>query len=60
VNAFGKRALVPAKPVHHLARKARSSLPAKVAISAWWLRSHRLGPLEWLWRSFTYGALLPR
>ncbi len=32
---------------------------AQAAFSAWWLRSHRFGPLEWLWRSFTYGSLLP-
>ena len=25
--------------------------------SAWWLRYFRLGPLEWLWRTLTYGKL---
>ena len=32
---------------------------AQAAFSRWWLRTHRFGPLEWLWRSFTYGSLLP-
>ncbi len=32
----------------------------QAVFSAWWLRSHRFGPLERLWRSFTYGARLPR
>ena len=32
---------------------------AQAAFSTWWLRSYRFGPLEWLWRSFTYGSLLP-
>ncbi len=25
------------------------------AFSTWWLRRYRMGPLEWLWRWFTYG-----
>jgi uncharacterized protein len=25
--------------------------------SAWWLARHRYGPLEWLWRTLTYGRL---
>ena len=29
---------------------------AQIVVSAWWLRRHRFGPLERLWRSFTYGA----
>jgi uncharacterized protein len=31
----------------------------EVAISWFWLRRFRLGPAEWLWRSFTYGAAQP-
>jgi uncharacterized protein len=28
----------------------------QLAVSALWLRRYRFGPIEWLWRSFTYGA----
>jgi uncharacterized protein len=31
----------------------------QIAISAAWLRRYRFGPVEWLWRSFTYGARQP-
>ena len=30
---------------------------AQVVISGWWMRRFRLGPLEWVWRSLTYGKL---
>jgi uncharacterized protein len=29
---------------------------AQVLTSAWWLKHHRFGPLEWLWRSAMYGS----
>ena len=32
---------------------------AEVAFSRFWLARYRLGPAEWLWRSFTYGKLQP-
>jgi uncharacterized protein len=32
---------------------------AEVAISAWWLRRYRYGPVEWLWRSLMYGVWQP-
>jgi uncharacterized protein len=32
---------------------------AQVQISALWLRHHRYGPVEWLWRSLTYGQRQP-
>jgi len=32
---------------------------AQVMASAWWLRKNHFGPVEWLWRSFTYGAWQP-
>lgn len=32
---------------------------AQAALSAAWLRRYRFGPVEWLWRSITYGARQP-
>ena len=28
-----------------------------IALSVWWLGRYRFGPLEWLWRSLTYGKM---
>jgi uncharacterized protein len=30
---------------------------AQAIASALWLRRFRFGPLEWVWRSFSYGKL---
>lgn len=27
--------------------------------SAWWLKRYRFGPVEWLWRTLTYGSIQP-
>jgi len=32
---------------------------AQVGLSRWWLRRHRFGPVEWLWRSLAYGKPQP-
>lgn len=32
---------------------------AQVAFSRWWLARFRFGPVEWLWRSLTYGQAQP-
>jgi len=32
---------------------------AEVALSRWWLARYAFGPLEWAWRSMTYGRLQP-
>jgi len=34
-------------------------LPLQAAFSVWWLRRFRFGPVEWMWRCFTYGKLQP-
>ena len=31
----------------------------QVPVSAWWLRHFRFGPMEWIWRSLTYGRPQP-
>lgn len=31
----------------------------QVFLSRWWLQRFRFGPVEWLWRSVTYGKLQP-
>jgi uncharacterized protein len=31
----------------------------QILFSFYWLRFFRFGPLEWIWRSITYGALQP-
>ncbi len=32
----------------------------QIPLSALWLKHFRFGPMEWLWRSLTYGKLQPR
>jgi uncharacterized protein len=31
----------------------------QIPLSVWWLRHFRFGPMEWVWRSLTYGKLQP-
>lgn len=31
----------------------------QIPVSVWWLRHHEFGPMEWLWRSLTYGRFQP-
>lgn len=31
----------------------------QIVLSAWWLGRFRFGPVEWLWRSLTYGKVQP-
>jgi uncharacterized protein len=50
---FGS-ASVPAALVIALAVYA-----AQAAVSAWWLKRWRYGPVEWLWRSLMYGQRQP-
>jgi len=35
------------------------SFSIQVLASRWWMERYLFGPVEWLWRSFTYGALQP-
>ena len=36
-----------------------AAFAAQALFSAWWLRRFRFGPLEWLWRTLTYGERQP-
>jgi uncharacterized protein len=33
--------------------------PLQIVVSRWWLARFRFGPLEWVWRSATYGRAQP-
>ncbi len=33
--------------------------PLLVLFSAWWMKRFQFGPMEWLWRTLTYGKLQP-
>ncbi|PPK87241.1 uncharacterized protein CLV84_0178 [Neolewinella xylanilytica] len=44
---------------HQLALLAAWVVAAQMAGSAWWLTRFRYGPLEWIWRSFTYRKIQP-
>lgn len=35
---------------------ALAVVSAQIVFSVWWLTRYRFGPLEWLWRSVTYGS----
>ncbi|MFN2189451.1 MAG: DUF418 domain-containing protein, partial [Candidatus Promineifilaceae bacterium] len=32
---------------------------SQIRFSAWWLERYRFGPMEWLWRTLTYGRMQP-
>ncbi len=32
---------------------------AQILVSRWWLARYRFGPMEWVWRSLTYGRAQP-
>ena len=34
-------------------------LAAQIGLSHWWLARFRFGPMEWLWRGFTYRQMPP-
>lgn len=38
---------------------AAAIFTAQVFFSKWWLARYRFGPMEWLWRSLTYGKAQP-
>ena len=44
-------------PRHQLYLVVAVQWVAMLAFSVFWLRRYRFGPLEWLWRSLTYGRL---
>ncbi len=33
--------------------------PLQILFSYLWLKKYRFGPMEWIWRSATYGQLQP-
>jgi len=55
---FGAGLLLHTTPVFSLLL-AVAFYAAQIAFSRWWLARYRFGPVEWVWRSWTYGARQP-
>jgi uncharacterized protein len=53
LGLYGK---VPYTPMFFL---AITVFALQIAASVWWLRHFEYGPVEWLWRSLTYGRRMP-
>ena len=53
LGLMGKYGLVVILPL------APAIFALQVAYSRWWLARYRFGPVEWLWRSATYGRAQP-
>jgi len=58
LNGFGLGLLTYAGPTV-LALLAVGVFALQIVFSRWWLARFRFGPLEWLWRSATYGRWQP-
>jgi uncharacterized protein len=58
LTGFGLRLLPYVGPVFCLSI-AIALFSTQIAFSRWWLTRYRFGPMEWVWRCFTYGALQP-
>lgn len=43
----------------HILPLAAVIFAAEIVLCGWWIRRFRFGPLEWIWRSLTYGKLQP-
>jgi uncharacterized protein len=43
----------------HILPLAAVIFATEIVLCGWWIRRFRFGPLEWVWRSLTYGKLQP-
>ena len=46
-------------PISLSALSAVPLIALQMLFSRWWLRSFHYGPLEWVWRSLTFGQMIP-
>ena len=55
-GVLGSRGLGTGVPTWSIPIVCVAFIGVQVIASQWWLARFRFGPIEWLWRSFTYGA----
>ena len=46
-------------PISLSALSALPLIALQMLFSKWWLRRFHYGPLEWVWRSLTFGKMFP-